>query len=294
MGRNSPETKLTPRAPTCRTLPHEAGLKLEPVGTRQRLDPRMTDTITAPTILLLTTLVTISAGCDSEAPVETPELYDGGQGSALDVEDAPASNLDDPADMRELVDEGACSPEFAEEQDLAANGLDPDFAKAQCTMVAYRSLDDWELVSAVIDTVFTAPSGGNLGVATYTCILERDTMYYFDCCGRYFPVRGREFGYSNPGMSAKVPVASLGMPLPLQGVLGAVAGALGVSITLKSWFPTKGAKTAAEDACPLKDVTPKADLVQIPTCDGKVASLPFHSWSLDLLLEELPEDAEEL
>ena len=163
----------------------------------------------------------------------------------------------------------------------------------ECKLVAREPRGNWEFITAYPSTIISPPSGANVGAANVTCYYKRTCVYWFNCCGKYFPVTGTEFGTSDPGPGSTQPVISLGMPLPLQGALGQAADLLGVSVDIATWFVSQG---SADALCGnTTGVNHKADYYEsAPMCDGSKVILPWHSWSLNLAFEKLPEDVEKI
>lgn len=163
----------------------------------------------------------------------------------------------------------------------------------ECTLVAREPRGDWEFITAYPSTVISPPSGGNEGVAEVTCYYKRTCIYWFNCCDKYFPVSGTEYGTSDPGPGSTQPVISLGMPLPLQSTLGQAADLLGVSIEIATWFVSQ---SAADALCGnTTGINHKADYYEAtPKCDGSKIILPWNSWPLGIAFENLPEDAEKI
>lgn len=166
-------------------------------------------------------------------------------------------------------------------------------APNECALVAREPRGSWEFITAYPSTVISPPSGGNTGVAQVTCYYKRTCIYWFNCCGKFFPITGTEYGTSDPGPGSTQPVITLGMPLPLQGAFGQAADLLGVSLDIATWFASQ---SAADALCGnTTGVNHKADYYEeTPKCDGSKVILTWHSWSLEEAFEKLPEDVERI
>lgn len=162
-----------------------------------------------------------------------------------------------------------------------------------CTLVARQPIGNWELITAYPSNIITPPSGGNVGVANVICYYKRTCVYWFECCGKYFPVSGTEFGSSDPGPGTTQPVITIGMPLPFQGALGQVASSLGVSLEIATWFQDQAAADASCGAA--MGVNHEVDYYEAtPKCDGTKIILPWYEWSLENALDNLPEEVEQI
>jgi len=162
-------------------------------------------------------------------------------------------------------------------------------APKDCTLVAREPIGNWEFITAYPSAIISPPSGGNAGVANVTCYYKRTCIYWFDCCGKYFPITGAEYGTSDPGPGSTQPVITLGMPLPLQGAFGQAADLLGVSLEIATWFASQ---SAADALCGnTTGINHKADYYEeTPKCDGSKIILTWHKWSIGQALEKLPKD----
>lgn len=162
-----------------------------------------------------------------------------------------------------------------------------------CVLAARQPIGNWEFITAYPSPVITPPSGGNDGVANVVCYYKRSCIYWFNCCDKYFPVAGTEYGTSDPGPGSTQPVKTLGMPLPLQGALGQAADLLGVSLDIATWFVSQGAANAL--CAGTTGINHKADYVEsTPQCDGKNIILPWHTWRAEQALEKLPDEVERI